>query len=206
VTNGHLKHYMTSSLYDVTAHGTLSHAALHCSVSAFRPVNIALVRHIACVAIPNKTHYYCCCCCCCYYTHPHIFNNDNLLLSSFKIHQVSQKHLVRDLLLVSAHNLRPSPRKLPPFSTVIRWPHVITRLSLDCHLIAHAHESAFVCHLWAAKQPPSLTDLRPGVSWYSFLEPESTPGHMVPSVASEKIPSDTTGDRSQDPPTSSVVS
>jgi hypothetical protein len=42
-------------------------------------------------------------------------------------------------------------------------------------------------------------------SWYSFLEAESTPGHMVPSVASEKIPSDTTGDRSRDPPTSSTV-
>jgi hypothetical protein len=42
-------------------------------------------------------------------------------------------------------------------------------------------------------------------SWYSFLEAESTPEHMVPSVASEKIPSDTTGDRSQDPPTSSAV-
>jgi hypothetical protein len=42
-------------------------------------------------------------------------------------------------------------------------------------------------------------------SWYSFLEAESTPGHMVPSVALEKIPSDITGDRSRDPPTSSVV-
>ena len=31
-------------------------------------------------------------------------------------------------------------------------------------------------------------------SWYSFLEAESTPGRMVPSVASEKIPSDTTGE------------
>jgi hypothetical protein len=30
--------------------------------------------------------------------------------------------------------------------------------------------------------------------WYSFLEAESTPGHMVSSVTSEKIPSDTTGD------------
>jgi hypothetical protein len=30
-------------------------------------------------------------------------------------------------------------------------------------------------------------------SWYSFLEAESTPGHMVPSVASENFPSDTTG-------------
>jgi hypothetical protein len=42
-------------------------------------------------------------------------------------------------------------------------------------------------------------------SWYSFLEAESTPGHMVPLVASEEIPSDTTGDRSRDPPTSSAV-
>ena len=42
-------------------------------------------------------------------------------------------------------------------------------------------------------------------SWYSFLEAESTPGHMVPSVASEKIPSDNTGDRSRDLPTSSAV-
>jgi hypothetical protein len=39
-------------------------------------------------------------------------------------------------------------------------------------------------------------------SWYSFLEAESTAGHMVPTVVSEKIPSDTTGDRSRDPPTS----
>jgi hypothetical protein len=37
------------------------------------------------------------------------------------------------------------------------------------------------------------------------LEAESTPGHVVPSVATEKIPSDTTGDRSRDPPTSSAV-
>jgi hypothetical protein len=43
-------------------------------------------------------------------------------------------------------------------------------------------------------------------SWYSFLETESTSGHMVPSVATEKISSDDTGDRSRDPPTSNVVS
>jgi hypothetical protein len=42
-------------------------------------------------------------------------------------------------------------------------------------------------------------------SWYSFLEAESTPGHMVLSVAPERIPSDTTGDQSRDPPTSSAV-
>jgi hypothetical protein len=42
-------------------------------------------------------------------------------------------------------------------------------------------------------------------SWYSFLEAESTPGHMVPSVATEKIPSDSTGDGSRDPPTSNAV-
>ena len=33
---------------------------------------------------------------------------------------------------------------------------------------------------------------------YSFLETESTPGHMVLLVAMEKIPSDTTGNRSRD--------
>jgi hypothetical protein len=32
--------------------------------------------------------------------------------------------------------------------------------------------------------------------WYSFLEAESTPGHMVLSVAREKILSDTTRNRS----------
>ena len=39
----------------------------------------------------------------------------------------------------------------------------------------------------------------------SFLEAESTPGHMVLSVATEKIPSDTTGNWSRDRPTSSAV-
>jgi hypothetical protein len=42
-------------------------------------------------------------------------------------------------------------------------------------------------------------------SWYSFLEAESTPGHMVPSVATEKIPCETNGDRYRDPPTSSAL-
>ena len=40
--------------------------------------------------------------------------------------------------------------------------------------------------------------------WYSFVEAESTTGHMIPSVASEKILSDTTGDRFRDPPASSL--
>ena len=39
---------------------------------------------------------------------------------------------------------------------------------------------------------------------YSFLEAELTPVHMVPSVATEKISSDTTGNRSRDRPTSSA--
>jgi hypothetical protein len=43
------------------------------------------------------------------------------------------------------------------------------------------------------------------IPWYSFLEAESNKGHMVLSVATEKIPSDTTGNRSQDRPTSSAV-
>ena len=37
--------------------------------------------------------------------------------------------------------------------------------------------------------------LPPGVSWYSFSEAKSTSRHVVPPVDSEKIPSDTTGDR-----------
>jgi hypothetical protein len=41
--------------------------------------------------------------------------------------------------------------------------------------------------------------------WYSFLEAESTPEHMVPSVTTEKIPSDTTGNRPRGHPTSSAV-
>ena len=40
---------------------------------------------------------------------------------------------------------------------------------------------------------------------YSFLEAESTPGHMVLSVATEKVPSDPTGNRSRDRPTNSAV-
>ena len=35
-------------------------------------------------------------------------------------------------------------------------------------------------------------------TWYSFLEAESTPGSMVLLLAMEKIPSDTTGNRSRD--------
>jgi hypothetical protein len=40
------------------------------------------------------------------------------------------------------------------------------------------------------RQPHAPAALTPrGNPWYSFLEAESTPGHMVPSVATEKIPS-----------------
>jgi hypothetical protein len=42
--------------------------------------------------------------------------------------------------------------------------------------------------------------------WYSFSEAELTSGHMVLSEGTtEKIPSDTTGDRSRDRPTSSAA-
>ena len=42
--------------------------------------------------------------------------------------------------------------------------------------------------------------------WYSFSEAESTSGHMVLSEgATEKIPSDTIGERSRDRPTSSAA-
>jgi hypothetical protein len=33
--------------------------------------------------------------------------------------------------------------------------------------------------------PTHRPSLPPRVSWYSFLEAESTPGHMVPSAATE---------------------
>ena len=43
-------------------------------------------------------------------------------------------------------------------------------------------------------------------AWYSFSEAESTSGHMVLSEGTtEKIPSDITGDRSRDRPTSSAA-
>ena len=55
-------------------------------------------------------------------------------------------------------------------------------------------------------QPYALAAFTPGeIHGTHFLEAESTPGHMVPSVATEKIPSDTTGNRSRDLPTSSAV-
>ena len=41
--------------------------------------------------------------------------------------------------------------------------------------------------------------------WYSFSETESTPEHMVPSEPRKKIPSDTTGNRFRNLPTSSAV-
>jgi hypothetical protein len=41
-----------------------------------------------------------------------------------------------------------------------------------------------------ARQPHAPAAFTPrGNPWYSFLEAESTPGHMVPSVATEQIPS-----------------
>ena len=44
--------------------------------------------------------------------------------------------------------------------------------------------------------------LPPGISWYSFLEAESTLGTRACRMLRKKIPSDTTGDRSRDLPTS----
>jgi hypothetical protein len=41
--------------------------------------------------------------------------------------------------------------------------------------------------------------------WYSFLEAESTPRHMVPSGDKEQIPSDNTRNRSRDFPTGSTM-
>jgi hypothetical protein len=38
----------------------------------------------------------------------------------------------------------------------------------------------------SGRHPYAPAVFTPGVSWYSFLEAEPTPGHMVPSVAKEK--------------------
>ena len=44
------------------------------------------------------------------------------------------------------------------------------------------------------RQPYAPVAFTPGeMPGTHFLETESTPGHMVPSVTTEKIPSDTTG-------------
>jgi hypothetical protein len=56
------------------------------------------------------------------------------------------------------------------------------------------------------RQPYTPAAFTPGeIPGTHFLEVESNPGHMVLSVATEKIPSDTTGNRSPDRPKSSAV-
>jgi hypothetical protein len=56
------------------------------------------------------------------------------------------------------------------------------------------------------RQPYEPDAYTPGeIPGTHFLEAESTPGHTVLSAATEKIPSDTTGNRSRDRPTSSAV-
>jgi len=48
------------------------------------------------------------------------------------------------------------------------------------------------------RQPYAPAAFTPGEIRYSFSEAESTRGHVVPSGATEKIPSNTTGNRSRD--------
>jgi hypothetical protein len=74
-----------------------------------------------------------------------------------------------------------------------RWPKGFRKVKAPDFLDFLHCESGKVVTL---THRPSLP---PGIFWYSFLEAESTPGHMVPSVTLEKIPSDTTRNRSQDP-------
>ena len=57
-----------------------------------------------------------------------------------------------------------------------------------------------------SRQPYAPAAFIPGeIPGTHFSEPQSTPGHMVPSVATEKKTSDTTGNRSRDRPISSAV-
>ena len=56
------------------------------------------------------------------------------------------------------------------------------------------------------RQPYAPAVFTPGeIPGTHILEAESTPGHMVLSVATGKIPSYTTGNRFRDCPTSSAV-
>jgi hypothetical protein len=80
-----------------------------------------------------------------------------------------------------------------------RWPKGFQEVKAPDFLDFRHYEGGKVVTL---THRPSFT---PEVYWYSFLKAESTLGHMVPSVATEKIPSDSTGDRSRDPPTGSAV-
>ena len=56
------------------------------------------------------------------------------------------------------------------------------------------------------RQPYAPAAFTPGeIPGSYFLEAESTPGHMVLSVTTEKITNDTTGNQSRDRPTSSAL-
>ena len=91
--------------------------------------------------------------------------------------------------------LQPKHVKLKVSHNMPRWPKVKAPDFLDVRHYEGDRSSALrTGRLYAMRNP-----------WYSFLEAESTPGHMVPSVATEKFPSDTTGNRSRDRPTSSAV-
>ena len=74
----------------------------------------------------------------------------------------------------------------PQGSRRLRPPELLTIGSWRWYVVSLTH------------RPP----LPPGLSWYSFLEAESTPGHMELSDATGKIPGDT-GNRSRDLPTCS---
>ena len=68
-----------------------------------------------------------------------------------------------------------------------RWPKGFQEVNAPDFLDFRHYEGSKVATL---THRPSLP---PGISCYLFLETESTTGHMVPSVVTEKIPSDTTG-------------
>ena len=61
-------------------------------------------------------------------------------------------------------------------------------------------------HMKVVRSSPLRTGrLTPGISWYSFLEAESTLGTWSCRMLRKKIPSDMNGDRSRDLPTSSTA-
>ena len=72
----------------------------------------------------------------------------------------------------------------------LRWPKGFRYVKAPDFLDFQHYEGCKVVTL--THRPP----LPQKFSWYSFLDTESTPGYMVPSVVTEKITSDITGNRS----------
>jgi hypothetical protein len=117
----------------------------------------------------------------------HILRSVYIFFENHALYEVMWKHIAERVKVKFSHN---RPRCSKGFPRRLR------------HRILFTFSTTRV----VGRQPYAPGHLYPRRNpWYSFLEAESTPGLMVLSVAPEKILSDTTGNQSQDRPTSSAV-